>query len=50
MSNAITTAEVRTRHPEHYLLHNVSDGTTWSLTEDGHWVRANQPIEEEPHA
>lgn len=44
-NDIITTAEIHTRHPERYLLHNAADGTTWSLTEDGRWVRANQPTE-----
>lgn len=34
---------IRTRHPDHYLLVNESDGTRWRLGPDGHWIRDLPP-------
>ena len=35
----ITIVKIATRHPEHYVLANVHDGTCWVIR-DGQWRRA----------
>lgn len=38
-TTGVTYAVVRTRHPDHYLLHNLGDGSRWRLGENGQWKR-----------
>lgn len=35
---SLVTSTVTTRHPTHYELHNVHDGTVWTLTDAGKWI------------
>lgn len=35
----LVVVQVRTRHPEHYLLTNLADGTRWRIV-DGDWSQA----------
>lgn len=34
----VTRAVIRTRHPDHFLLHNTHDGTRWRMSPTG-WTR-----------
>lgn len=45
MKDKLTNLNVRTRHPETYILFNEDDGTRWRGTAEGLWVRQPDNID-----